>query len=89
MSDENPIKRWTAKRKAAIVMTIFNGKTSVAKVARVHDLTVSEIRGWIDDAQRSMKNGLGLARRTFASSTNLNCGRQRSRWARPTCRFMR
>jgi hypothetical protein len=28
MSDENPIKRWTAKRKAAVVMDIFKGKTT-------------------------------------------------------------
>ena len=26
MSDDNPIKRWTAKRKAAVVMDIFKGK---------------------------------------------------------------
>lgn len=57
MSDDNPIKRWTAKRKAAVVMDIFKGKTTAAEVARQHDLTVSEVEGWIDEAQRSMENG--------------------------------
>ncbi|KFF49836.1 transposase [Gammaproteobacteria bacterium MFB021] len=57
MSDDNPIKRWTAKRKATVVMDIFKGKTTAAEVARQYDLTVSEVEGWIDDAQRSMENG--------------------------------
>lgn len=55
MSDENPVKRWTAKRKAAVLMDINKGKTTAAKVARQYDLTVSEIDGWIDEVQRSME----------------------------------
>ncbi|MBN8414481.1 DUF1153 domain-containing protein [Halomonas sp. DP8Y7-1] len=57
MTDDNPIKRWTAKRKASVVMDIFKGKTTAAEVARQYDLTVSEIEGWVDEAQRSMENG--------------------------------
>ncbi|MFB9145471.1 hypothetical protein ACFFU2_02850 [Halomonas alkalicola] len=34
MSNEPTVKRWTAKRKAAVVMDIFKGKTTVAEVAR-------------------------------------------------------
>ncbi len=45
MSNEPTVKRWTAKRKAAVVMDIFKGKTTVAEVAREHDLTVSEVEG--------------------------------------------
>ncbi|MCA0976736.1 DUF1153 domain-containing protein, partial [Halomonas denitrificans] len=54
MGDDNPIKRWTVKRKASVVMDIFKGKTTAAEVARQYDLTVSEIEGWVDEAQRSM-----------------------------------
>lgn len=57
MSNEPTVKRWTAKRKAAVVMDIFKGKTTAAELARQHDLTVSEVEGWIDEAQRSMENG--------------------------------
>ncbi|WP_311950859.1 DUF1153 domain-containing protein [Halomonas piscis] len=57
MSNEPTVKRWTAKRKAAVVMDIFKGKTTTAEVARQYDLTVSEVEGWIDEAQRSMENG--------------------------------
>lgn len=56
MSNEPTVKRWTAKRKAAVVMNIFKGKTIAAEVARQHDLTVSEVAGWIEEAQRSMEN---------------------------------
>ena len=57
MSNEPTVKRGTAKRKAAVVMDIFKGKSTVAEVARQHVLTVSEVEGWIVEAQRSMENG--------------------------------
>ncbi|MCO7217587.1 DUF1153 domain-containing protein [Halomonas sp. OfavH-34-E] len=57
MTDDNPIKRWTAKRKASVLMDIFKGKTTAAEVASQYDLTVSEIEGWVDEAQRSLENG--------------------------------
>lgn len=57
MDDNHPIKRWTAKRKSSLVMDIFKGKTTVAEVARQHDLTVSEVEQWVEEAQRNMENG--------------------------------
>lgn len=33
MSNEPTVKRWTAKRKAAMVMDIFKGKSTDAEVA--------------------------------------------------------
>lgn len=57
MSNEPTVKRWTARRKAAVVMDIFKGKTTIADVAREHDLTVSEVEGWTEDAQRNRENG--------------------------------
>ena len=32
------IKRWTAKRKSALVLEIIQGKTTVAEASRAHDL---------------------------------------------------
>jgi transposase-like protein len=43
------IKRWTARRKAAVVIDIIKGKTTAAEVARSHDITVGEIDQWIED----------------------------------------
>ncbi|MEJ2801449.1 transposase [Comamonadaceae bacterium PP-2] len=54
---EEEIKRWTAKRKSALVMDIM-GKTTVAEASRTHDLTPSEIENWVDDAKRGMENAL-------------------------------
>ena len=72
MTDDNPIKRWTAKRRASVDMDIFKGKITAVEVARQYDLTVSEVEGWMGEAQRSMETRSGLARRTSASTTNLH-----------------
>ena len=34
---EDAIKRWTAKRKSALVMEILQGKTTVAEASRLYD----------------------------------------------------
>ena len=55
---DDSIKRWTAKRKTALVIEIIQGKTTVAEASRSFDLSPSEIEGWIDDAKRGMENSL-------------------------------
>jgi transposase-like protein len=40
---EEDIKRWTARRKAALVLQIIQGKTTVAEASRSFDLALSEI----------------------------------------------
>ena len=55
---EDEIKRWTAKRKSALVMDILQGKTTVAEASRAYDLPPSEIETWIDEAKRGMENAL-------------------------------
>ena len=57
MSDEAPVKRWTAKRKSAVVIDIFKRKITPVEVARQHDLTVAEVERWVEEAERSMENG--------------------------------
>jgi transposase-like protein len=58
MKMEDEIKRWTAKRKAALVMEIIQGKTTVSKASRSFDIAPSEIEEWVDDAKRGMENAL-------------------------------
>jgi len=58
MTMEDSIKRWTAKRKTALVIEIIQGKTTVAEASRSFDLSPSEIEGWVDDAKRGMENSL-------------------------------
>ncbi|PRY81408.1 DUF1153 domain-containing protein, partial [Donghicola tyrosinivorans] len=52
------VKRWTAKRKTALVIEIIQGKTTVAEASRTYDLTPSEIETWVDDAKKGMENSL-------------------------------
>jgi transposase-like protein len=58
MTMDDSIKRWTAKRKTALVIEIIQGKTTVAEASRSFDLSPSEIEGWIEDAKRGMENSL-------------------------------
>ena len=58
MSMTEEIKRWTAKRKSALVLDIIQGRTTVAEASRSHDLSPSEIEQWVDDAKRGMENAL-------------------------------
>lgn len=55
---EEEIKRWTAKRKAALVIDIIQGRASVSEASRSFDIPPSEIEGWVDEAKRGMENAL-------------------------------
>jgi transposase-like protein len=55
---EEDFKRWTAKRKAALVMDIIQGKTSIAEASRSFDLSPSEIEEWVEEGKRAMENAL-------------------------------
>ena len=56
MNEEN--KRWSAKRKSALVLEIIQGKTIVAEASRQFDLTPSELESWVDQAKAGMENAL-------------------------------
>lgn len=55
---EDSIKRWTGKRKTALVIEIIQGKTTVAEASRSFDLSPSEMKGWVDGAKRGLENSL-------------------------------
>lgn len=55
---EEDIKRWTARRKSALVLEIIQGKTTVAEAARQFDLPPSEIEDWVDQGKSGMENAL-------------------------------
>lgn len=48
-ADAESPQRWTAKRKAALIIEILQGKTTAAEAARQHALTLAEIEQWKDD----------------------------------------
>ena len=56
MNEEN--KRWSAKRKSALVLEIIQGKTTVAEASRQFDLSPSELENWVEQAKAGMENAL-------------------------------
>jgi transposase-like protein len=56
--EQDSPKRWTAKRRAALVLTLLRGETSVAEAARQHGLTVAEVEEWKERFLTSAENGL-------------------------------
>ena len=52
------IKRWTAKRKAALVLSILRGKTYIQEASRKHGLTVAEVEDWKERFLLAAENAL-------------------------------
>jgi transposase-like protein len=46
IANDEVLKRWTAKRRVALVLEILRGDTSAAEAARKHALTVADIEQW-------------------------------------------
>ena len=55
---EEEIKRWTARRKSALVLEIIQGKTTVSEASRQFDLAPSELEEWMEHAKAGMENAL-------------------------------
>ena len=55
---DEEIKRWTARRKTALVLDIIQGKTTMAEASRAYDLTPSEVESWVEDGKKGMENAL-------------------------------
>lgn len=55
---EEEIKRWTARRKSALVLDIIQGKTTVAEASRQFDIPPSEVESWVEDGKRGLENAL-------------------------------
>ncbi len=58
MDQDEGQKRWTAKRRSALVLEIIRGDISVAEAARKHGLTVADIEDWRDRFLSGAENAL-------------------------------
>jgi len=60
MADESPEspQRWTAKRRASLILSILKGETSAQAAARKHGLTVAEVEDWRDRFLLGAENAL-------------------------------
>ena len=67
------IKRWTTRRKSALVLDIIQGKTNVSESSRQFDLPPSEIKSWIDQAKAGMENRSGTTSLVGLSTLSRRC----------------
>lgn len=61
--NEPDIKRWSAKRKAALVKELIRGQTSISEAAKQYDLPPLEIEKWLEDAEAAIENAMRANRR--------------------------
>lgn len=52
------VQRWTAKRRAALVVSLLKGETLVAEAARRHGLKVAEVEDWRERFLPGAENAL-------------------------------
>lgn len=52
------VERWTAKRRAALVLSILKGETSVKEAARKHGLRVRDVEAWVERFELGAENAL-------------------------------
>jgi transposase-like protein len=55
---DDSVQRWTATRRAALILSILKGETSVAEAARTHGLTVAELEDWQERVLLAAENAL-------------------------------
>ncbi|GAC1407452.1 MAG: hypothetical protein NVSMB64_14390 [Candidatus Velthaea sp.] len=52
ISDCEPVEKWTAQRKAAIIFDVLKGRIAVPEAARKHGFALGEYRKWADECHR-------------------------------------
>jgi transposase-like protein len=52
------VQRWTAKRRAALVISLLKGETTTVEAARRHGLKVVEVEEWRDRFLLGAENAL-------------------------------
>ena len=55
---QEEVQRWTAKRRAALILEILKGNTTTAEAARTHGLTVAEVERWKERFLAGAENAL-------------------------------
>ena len=56
--EKEEAQRWTTKRKAALVLSVVKGETSIQEAARKHGLTVAEMENWKEPFFLGAENSL-------------------------------
>jgi transposase-like protein len=62
-AEPETIERWTAQRKAAIILDVLKGQISVPEAARKYGFTQGEYRKWADEFMRGGIDALKVNRK--------------------------
>ena len=68
-AEEPRIERWTAQRKAAIIVDVLKGKISVPEACRKYGFTQGEYREWADEFMRGGIEALKVNKKGVRLST--------------------
>jgi transposase-like protein len=63
IAEPEKFDRWTAQRKAAIILEVLKGQISVPEAARKYGFTQGEYRKWADEFMRGGVDALKVNRR--------------------------
>ncbi|BDE07518.1 hypothetical protein WPS_27940 [Vulcanimicrobium alpinum] len=66
-AEPEPIERWTAQRKAAIILEVLKGQISVPEAARKYGFTQGDYRKWTDEFMRGGIEALKVNRKDVDS----------------------
>jgi transposase-like protein len=57
-AEPGEVRRWTAKRRASLVISLLKGETTAAEAARRHGLKLAEVEDWRDRFLLGAENAL-------------------------------
>src|SRR5579875_3244900 len=78
-SDEPKIERWTAQRKAAIVLDVLKVKISVPEACRKYGFPQGEFREWAEDYHRAGVDTLKINRKGLEAEYRAEIKRLRAK----------
>ena len=81
--DQRPeeVQRWTAKRRAALVISLLKGETTAAEAARRHGLKIAEVEEWRDRFLLGRRTHCVLARKKAKRCAKKKSIGSSERWA--------
>lgn len=78
-SEPAKFERWTAQRKAAIILEVLKGQISVPEAARRYGFTQGEYRKWADEFMRGGIDALKVNRKDLRASIVLKFAASKGR----------
>jgi transposase-like protein len=74
-------ERWTAQRKAAIILEVLKGQISVPGRCRKHSITQGEFRAWADEYHRGGVDALKINKKALEAEHRAELKRLQSKLA--------